>query len=128
MPAKSKIDDTRANDLYTDGLTDLQMAECLGVTRAAVQAWRKRNGLSINKAAYPPIEMEEQMENATVIQPVPVDLPETDKTLLRIQKLLSLRCDEDSRCIKNLFSELAVAMLRTGLEDKPERKEEKDDG
>ena len=44
------LDETRAMMLYRDGLTDLDMADCLGVSVTTVGTWRRQQGLSPNEA------------------------------------------------------------------------------
>lgn len=36
-------------DLYYHGMTDLEIAEAIGTTKAAIRAWRRRRKLEVNK-------------------------------------------------------------------------------
>ena len=43
------LDEARAMALYRDGLTDLDMADCLGVSVTTVGTWRRQQGLAPNE-------------------------------------------------------------------------------
>lgn len=43
------FDDMRARELHAEGLSDLDMSECLGVSKATVASWRNRNNIPVNR-------------------------------------------------------------------------------
>lgn len=45
MPRRSTFDKDRARALYAEGKTDVEIADMIGATAAAVKTWRRREGL-----------------------------------------------------------------------------------
>lgn len=135
MAARSKIEPVRAQQLYAEGLTDLDMAECLGVTRQAVAFWRRGQELKPNRKGVSTAPSEDTTSQVKVFSIDEIEQEETnmnenmtapaasaaDNAIQRIQELLKLRSKDDSPGVRGMFIDLATGLLRDGLmEDETE--------
>lgn len=125
MATYNRIDPVRAQQLYAEGLTDLEMAECLGVSQMAVCKWRKKQDLRPNKKSA-----SAQIETTTTTLPEPAQEEETIMSenlttnpameaakgaMQRIVDLQKLRSEKDSPTVRGLFIDLSTNLLKDEL-------------
>ena len=81
-----KLDELRAMELYNDGMNDLEMAECLGVSATTVTQWRGRMRLGPNRK-----KREKKPEDKTRQDKTRQDKTRQDKTRRSEESLLGRR-------------------------------------
>ena len=68
MRRPKRWDDVRAMELYKEGLTDLDIAECVGVTKSTIGSWRREKGLPPNMAPFQPCTASPPLKHGMTIQ------------------------------------------------------------
>jgi hypothetical protein len=91
-PKKPPFDEARAMELYNEGLCDLDIAECLGVSKETVGPWRRSKDLPPNRQTGSGVHHSPKPRKAKPVktEPLPptVEVPMTVRELLRILQVL----------------------------------------
>lgn len=91
-PKKPPFDEGRAMELYNEGLCDLDIAECLGVSKETVGLWRRGKDLPAHRQKGSGVHRSPKPRKAKPVktEPLPptVEVPMTVQELLRILQVL----------------------------------------